>query len=234
MLSRTRWMALAIVFTAAPAWASADVTIIKRGAQLHQPASLNVSPTGRLFVTETVKGRILEMRSGTWRDPVQITSDQGAFGPSDLAFDASGRTIFWNNFLSGEIFKRDLVTGVSTQLADFDGIVDSVAVNAQGRVFAAQLAPNPALWEVNTNGIEPPVLIAVVPGMDGIDAGPDGHVYAPDFFTGTGTIRKIDVDTGAVTVAASGLEFPISVKFNGQGQLYVAEYFKGSSPASTS
>ena len=228
MLNRTRWMALAIVLTAAPAWASFDVKIIKRGAELHQPASVNVSPTGRLFVTETVKGRILELHPVTGEVLSEITSDQGAFGPSDLTFDASGRTIFWNNFLSGEIFKRDLVTGVSTLLADFDGIVDSLAVNNQGRVFAAQLAPTPALWEVDPNGIKPPVQIAIVPGMDGVDAGPDGHVYAPDFFTGTGTVRKIDVDTGAVTVVASGLDFPISVKFNAQGQLHVAEYFKGS------
>ena len=227
MLSGTRWMALAIVMTAVPAWASFDVTIIKKGAELHQPASVNVSPTGRLFVTETVKGRILELHPVTGAILSEITSDQGAFGPSDLTFDASGRTIFWNNFLSGEIFKRDLVTGVSTLLADFDGIVDSLAVNYQGRVFAAQLAPTPALWEVDPNGIKPPKQIAIVPGMDGVDAGPDGNVYAPDFFTGTGTIRKIDVNTGAVTVVASGLEFPISVKFNGRGQLHVAEYFKG-------
>jgi sugar lactone lactonase YvrE len=228
MLSGTRRMALAIVLTAVPAWASFDdVTIVKKGAELHQPASVNVSPTGRLFVTETGRGRILELHPVTGEILSRITSDQGAFGPSDLAFDASGRTIYWNNFLSGEIFKRDLVTGVSTRLADFNGIVDSLAVNYQGRVFAAQLAPTPALWEVDPNGSNPPVLIALVPGMDGVDAGPDGNVYAPDFFTGTGTVRKINVDTGAVTVVASGLEFPISVKFNGRGQLHVAEYFKG-------
>lgn len=227
MLKRTRWMALAMTLTAVSAWAGDGVRIVKKGATLHHPASLNVSPTGRLFVTETSNGRILELDPESGEILSEITSAQGAFGPSDLAFDAAGTTIFWNNFLSGEVFKRDLITGVSTQLADFDGIVDSVAFNNQGRLFAAQLTPISALWEVDPNGVNPPVLIAPVPSMDGIDAGPDGHVYVPDFFTGSGRVHKVDVNTGIVSVAASGLEFPIAVKFNSQGQMHVAEYFKG-------
>jgi len=126
------------------------------------------------------------------------------------------------------VYKHDVLTGVSTQLAALPGIVDSMALNHQGRLFAAQLAPISALWEIDPQGVNPPRLVTTfIGGMDGIDTGPDGHVYTPDFFGGSGAVRRINVDTGEVTVVAVGLEAPIAAKFNGQGELHVAEYFQG-------
>ena len=40
-------------------------------------------------------------------------------------------------------------------------------------------------------------------------------------------MRRVNVDTGEVTVVAVGLESPIAVKFNNQGKLHVAEQAKG-------
>ena len=83
-----------------------------------------------------------------------------------------------------KVYKRDVLTGMSTQLAALHGIVDSMALNHQGRLFAAQVAPIPALREIDPQGVTPPRMVATVIGMDGIDTGPDGHVYTPDFFGG--------------------------------------------------
>jgi sugar lactone lactonase YvrE len=227
MLKATHWILVALALSATSAWASYEARIIDRGAIFHGSGGINISPTGRIFVTDTDGGRIVELDPVTGAIISEITSAQGAYGPSDLDFDATGNIVYWNNFLSGEIFKRDLTTGVSTQLAALHGIVDTLALNNQGRLFAAEVAPIPALWEIDPNGVNPPVLIANNVGMDGIDAGPDGNIYTPDFFGGSGEVRKIDVNTGAVTVVASGLEFPIAVKFNNQGKMHVVEYFKG-------
>lgn len=61
----------------------------------------------------------------------EIGPADGVFGASDLDFDATGTTLYWNNFLTGEVYKHDLLTGVSTQLAALHGIVDSMALNHQ-------------------------------------------------------------------------------------------------------
>ena len=161
-----------------------DVKIIKRGADFHGTASVNVSPHGRLFAAETDRSRIIELHPITGEILMEIGPAEGVFGASDLDFDATGTTLYWTNFLSGEVYKRDLLTGISTQLAALHGIVESVTINHQGRLFAAQVAPIPALWEIDPQGVTPPQLVATAIGMHGIDTGPDGHVYTQTFSEG--------------------------------------------------
>lgn len=210
MIKRIIYLAVAVALVGViPAWAGPhasglqsrtrafDVRIIKRGATFHGTGSVNVSPKGRLFATETDRSRIIELNPNTGEVLMEIGPADGVFGASDLDFDTSGNTIYWNNFLSGEVYKRNLLTGVSTQLAALNGIVDSLAINHQGRLFAAQVAPVPALWEIDPQGANPPQMIATVVGMDGIDTGPDGHVYTPDFFGGSGEVRRVNVSFGS-------------------------------------
>lgn len=214
-------MALFVFFgsTAVSADEVEHLSILARGADFNGTVSLCFGPSGQLIVSDAFSNRLLKMdpRNGK----VLEVYTEGVEGVADLTFHPDG-TLYWVNPFAAQVYKKT-ADGVVTKIAQLTGMIDGVAVRDDHRVFTATFDGRNQVIEIDPNGVLPPKVVANVGGLDAFDFGPDGCLYAPDFLYGSGNIYKINVDTGAIDVIATGFGQPISTRFNSKGELHVLD-----------
>lgn len=195
------------------------LSILARGADYNGTVSLCFSPAGEMYVSDAFSNRILKMDHRTGKLLEVFT--EGLEGAADLTFHPDG-TMYWVNPFAAQIYRKS-ADGTVTKIAQFTGVIDGIAVREDHRVYTASFDGRNLVWEIDPNGVLPPKVVAHVGGLDAYEFGPDGFLYAPDFLYGSGNIFRIDVDTGAVDVIATGFVQPISVRFNSKGELHVLD-----------
>jgi sugar lactone lactonase YvrE len=100
--------------------------------------------------------------------------------------------------------------------------LNSLALDARGRLFGTQVFLGDALWEFDPAGKAPPRLVKKdLGGLNGFDFGPDGRLCGPLWFRKQ--VVCLDVDSGAMEVVAEGLVQPAAANFNSRGELFAID-----------
>lgn len=154
----------------------------------------------------------------TGESTVFVGPPQGS--ADDLEFGPDG-TLVWTSILTGEVFARR-PDGEVNMIADNLPGANSIAFSNDGRLFVTQVLWGDALWELDINGDKAPRKIIENMGhLNGFDFDRDGYLYGPLIFKGK--VVRVDVDSGDMTVLATGFKIPVAVNLDSNDRLYVAD-----------
>lgn len=195
-----------------------------QGAPLRTSNGILFNEEDRLFVASVVGRRITEIHPRSGRILNEYGPEVGVDTPDDLSFGPDG-SMYWTSFFTGEI-GRLRPDGSKQTIAMLGTGVNAMTFSDDGRLFVTRVFLGDELYELDPEGVAPPRVVASgLGGFNGMDFGPDGLLYGPQWFLGQ--IGKIDVDTGEVTTVATGFDTPAAVKFNSQGELFVVDQHLG-------
>lgn len=179
---------------------------------------LGVGPDGLIYVG-SVLGQTLHTvdphtgKVGVFVPPTAGLADDVEFGPDG--------TVFWTGFSNGTLNARSPGGGVRVIASGLPGL-NSLAMDAKGRLFATQVFAGDALWEMDPSGKNAPRLVMKdMGGLNGFDVGPDGRVCGPLWFKHR--VVCIDVDTGTMEVVAEGFTVPAAANFDSKGRLHAID-----------
>jgi sugar lactone lactonase YvrE len=187
-------------------------------ARLSTPLSLAVSPSGALVFSDELAHKI---RAVSPDGVITTVMGEGAPGsvrlPKALTFDSEGNLYILDAGYN-RILRRTpagVVDAIATQVRPGDGI----AVDAAGRVyFTFGHAIYRARPEAPHDRIAGSTLFE---GAVGLAFDTAGQLYVAE--RDAGRIRKVDVNSGEVTLFAADLSQPAGIAFDGDGNLWVAE-----------
>jgi sugar lactone lactonase YvrE len=202
-----------------PAADPSEVKILARGADFYCPASVRFTTSGDFWMVDGFGSDFVRMDPSTGQVFEII---EGAGGAAAFWVEDDG-TIYYPGAFSGSIYKRT-PDGEVILLAAMGTNVDGMEMSPDGRLFVSSLFVINALWEIDTEGNQPPRKVVDVGGLDAFAFGPDGYLYAPDWLAGTGNILKIDVDSGWVEVFTGGFIMPGSLRFSPDGEMHVFDF----------
>lgn len=210
------------VFLTGPLLAHPSVRVLTRGAPIQGTNGIAVGPDGKLYVTSVSGREIVVMNRNSGRILDRLGTDIGVETPDDAVFGPDG-SLYWTALFAGEVGRRE-PDGTVSIVANLPPGPNPIAFNDEGRLFVGLAAFGDGLYEVDPEGIDPPVLIIPPPptgslGLNGFEFGPDGYLYSPQ--TTTGSVVRIDVDAGTITPFATGFILPVALDFDSQGLLYV-------------
>ena len=151
----------------------------------------------------------------------------------DIAFAEDG-TMAWTAFLIGKVYIRK-PNGKTIEVAHGLGGPNSLAFGKDGRLFVTEVFLGDALYEIDLKNVDKPDfkpfakadLRKVAEKMGGLNGfeihKDDGFLYGPIWFKGE--IVKVNVETGAAEVIASGFKIPAAVNIDPQNRdnLYVVD-----------
>lgn len=224
MTMRSIVVAMTLLLTSAGSNAGegATVTTLVPGTPLHGIQGLAWGADGMLYAGAISAQKIsrIDPRKGT----VEVIVDAPFGEADDLAIAADG-TLAWTAIATGELRIRRPGEAMQVLAKGLPGI-NPVAFRRDGRLVAGQLGPVNALYEFDPAGRKPPRTITTeVDNLNGFDFGADGRLYAP--FWQAGVLVAIDIDSGAVTRLAEGLNTPSAVNLDSHGRLISVDYNTG-------
>ena len=150
----------------------------------------------------------------------------------DIAFADDG-TMAWTAFLLGKVYVR---RGNKTiEVAHGMSGPNSLAFGKDGRLFVSEVFLGDALYEIDLKGVDKPEfksfprndlrrIAEKMGGLNGFEIHrDDGFLYGPLWFKGQ--VVKINLETGAVEVIASGFTTPAAANIDPQNRdnLYVVD-----------
>ena len=146
--------------------------------------------------------------------------------PDDLIFGPDG-SLYWTALLLGEVGRLAPDGTVTTQFIAPG--VNPITFSDDGRLFTSQCFFGETVFEISPELDASPREVISFPGtscgLNGMDWGPDGHLYGPRQFVGD--VVRVDVDSGTFEVIASGFGGPGAVKFDHQERLHVLDALRG-------
>jgi sugar lactone lactonase YvrE len=215
-------LGLACLIAPAQAAASgANVDLLTLGNEIRGVYGMTIDSHDRLWVTSFLGRDILRIDKRTGKILQRFTNDDGIETPDDVDFSADG-SMYWVTIVNGSVGRRTPGGVVSYQFVA-PGL-NAMAFSADGRLFASEChGGTGGIYEVDPTLVAPPHLITEAPAdaYCGLTVGPDGFIYAPRWFAGD--VVRINPNTGAFTIVASGLGVPVSTEFDAQGRLYVCD-----------
>ncbi len=202
--------------------------VLVNGGAAHGLEGLTFGPDGMIYATSGFGNVIVKVdpASGavsTAAPPPDGEGDDIAVGPANTPVAG---WLVWTSPPHGKIMMQK-PGGQPEVLVDNAPNVNPVAVTRDGsaRFFAAQRSDN-TLWEIYPfDKKEPRLVVKSEVMMNGFDFGPDGKLYAP--WQGKDEIRQVDIDTGAMTVAAKGVGLPVGVDVDSKGNIYSVDSTSG-------
>ncbi|MGE5149353.1 MAG: hypothetical protein ACM3II_04450 [Rhodospirillaceae bacterium] len=155
----------------------------------------------------------------------------------DIAFAEDG-SMAWTAFLMGKVYLR---RGNKTiEIANGLSGPNSIAFTKDGRLFVSEVFLGDALYEIDIKNVDKPDFKPIprnelrrvaekLGGLNGFEINKDdGFLYGPLWFKGQAV--KINIETGAVEVIASGFRTPAAANIDPQSRddLYVVDTGTGS------
>jgi sugar lactone lactonase YvrE len=216
---------LAFSFITLPVQAAETKTrTLFTGADFQGANGIRVSPDGLLYVTSAVGSRIDVLDPSSGKRLLSLGQEQGVFGPDDLAFSPNGQ-LYWTAFFTGQVMRLN-TDGQAELVAQVGPGVNAISFSDTGRLFVSRVFLADEVYEIDPEGIQAPRLIQQgIGGLNAMDISADGYLYGPLWFKGQ--IVRIDVDSGALTVIADGLDTPAAVKFSPEGELHALDQHQG-------
>lgn len=140
---------------------------------------LGVGPDGLIYVGSVIGQTLHTVDPRTGATAVFVPPTAGL--ADDVEFGPDG-TIFWTGFSNGTLNARSPGGGTRVIASGLPGL-NSLAMDAKGRLFATQVFAGDALWEMDPTGEKPPRLVMKdMGGLNGFDFGPDGRLCGPLWF----------------------------------------------------
>ncbi len=199
---------------------------VGRGAETNSLNGIYVSPyDGNVYVASVGGDEITvhDPETGDLLD--RIGPERGVHGPDDV-FVADDGTIYWTEILLGYV---GMLRPGEEPVYRFVGPgVNPITMSDDGRLFVGRLFFGTGLYELDADLANDPVLLNEDLQVNSFDFGPDGHLYAPSFFTGE--VLRIDVDSAVpvtADVVASVGGVSSAVKFNSLGEAYAVNIGEG-------
>jgi len=211
---------VAAILLASGSAAGADWTLdhLVPGGPFKGIHGLGVGPDGLIYVGSVVGQTLHTVNPETGETAVFVPPTAGL--ADDVEFGPEG-TIFWTGFSNGTLSARSPGGGTRVIASGLPGL-NSLAMDAQGRLFATQVFAGDALWELDPAGVSAPRLVMKdMGGLNGFDFGPDGRLCGPLWFKGQ--VVCIDVDTAAIEVVAEGFRVPAAANFDSKGRLHAID-----------
>ncbi|MDP3162780.1 MAG: hypothetical protein Q8N31_22445 [Reyranella sp.] len=151
----------------------------------------------------------------------------------DIAFADDG-TMAWTAFLLGKVYIRK-PNGKTIEVANGMSGPNSIAFGKDGRLFVSEVFLGDALYEIDLKGVDKPdfkpfpraELRRIAEKMGGLNGfeihRDDGFLYGPLWFKGE--VVKVNLETGAIDVIASGFKIPAAANVDPQNRdnLYVVD-----------
>ena len=210
---------------AEPAFPSVVGTIVE-GAALRAAQGIIFDGQDVLHVASLDARQIVVMDPETGEILDTFGPETGVDVPDDLIFGPDG-SLYWTALLLGEVGRLAPDGTVTTQFIAPG--VNPITFSDDGRLFTAQCFVGEAVFELSPDLDAPPREVISFPGtfcgLNGMDWGPDGHLYGPRQFEGD--VVRVDVDRGTFEVVASGFGGPGAVKFDHQERLHVLDALRG-------
>lgn len=199
------------------------MTILAQGGPLHGSNGIIFGPDGLLYIASVSSSAIAGIDPETGTVVHRWGLEEGITGPDDLIFGPDG-SLFWTDISTGDVGRR-APDGTTRVIASPGPGVNPITFSDDGRLFVAQCFLDDQLFEIDPDGNDEPRLISdeFGPGcgLNGMDWGPDDRLYGPRWFHGE--VARVDVDSGEVSILASGFQIPAAVKFDSLGRLHVLD-----------
>lgn len=175
----------------------------------------------RLWVADLQGGELLAVDPDTGRILERHGAADGVVSPDDVAVGPDG-AIYWTGFGTGVVGRlgRD---GRSKVVATLRPGANPIAFTRDGRLYVGLAVIDDGLYQIDPHGRRAPRLVA--PKLGNVNAfaiGRDGFLYGPRFgLDGAGALVRVDVRTGTVTEVTRGFGYPVAVKVDPRGRVYV-------------
>ncbi len=151
----------------------------------------------------------------------------------DIAFADDG-TMAWTAFLIGKVYVRK-PNGKTIEVANGMSGPNSIAFGKDGRLFVSEVFLGDALYEIDIKNVDKPDfkpfargelrrIAEKLGGLNGFEVHKDdGFLYGPLWFKGE--IVKVNLETGATDVIASGFKTPAAANIDPQNRdnVYVVD-----------
>ncbi len=151
----------------------------------------------------------------------------------DIAFADDG-TMAWTAFLIGKVYVRK-PNGKTIEVAHGMSGPNSLAFGKDGRLFVSEVFLGDALYEIDIRNVDKPDfkpfargelrrIAEKLGGLNGFEVHKDdGFLYGPLWFKGD--IVKVNLETGATDVIASGFKTPAAANIDPQNRdnVYVVD-----------
>lgn len=151
----------------------------------------------------------------------------------DIAFADDG-TMAWTAFLIGKVYIRK-PNGKTIEVANGMSGPNSLAFGKDGRLFVSEVFLGDALYEIDVKNVDKPDfkplarnelrrIAEKLGGLNGFEVHKDdGFLYGPLWFKGE--IVKVNLESGAIEVIASGFKTPAAANIDPQNRdnVYVVD-----------
>jgi sugar lactone lactonase YvrE len=180
---------------------------------------IRFGPDGELYVVEAYGGELSAVDVDLPRVRNVVRTDEGLIGPDDLAFGTGGR-IYITEVMGGRVMMRT----PDRRVAVVDGDMPAAnGIAASGnRLFANEFRAGGRLFELFPDGGARRLIADQLDWPNGMDVGPDGHLYFPAVLAGE--IWRVAIDGGDPPERLiAGLTVPAAVKVGPDGRIYTVQ-----------
>ena len=205
------------------------------GSSFHGVHGLAFNKDDQLFAGSVVGQTIYRVQVDSGEVDPYIDSKANGMA-DDIAFAEDG-TMAWTAFLIGKVYIRRPGSNESIEVAHGLSGPNSLAFGRDGRLFVTEVFLGDALYEIDiknagrpNSGFKPLARNELrkigekLGGLNGFEIHKDdGFLYGPIWFKGE--IVKVNLESGAVEVIASGFKIPAAANIDPQNRdnLYVVD-----------
>jgi sugar lactone lactonase YvrE len=208
--------------TSRPTATDHTVEALLAGSAMHGVHGLAFNADDELFGASLMGYSIYRID----RDTGEVTTEVGhpSGNSDDLAFGPDGM-LAWTAGAFSAIYGRKPGGEIRTLAEDLAG-VNSINFSPDGRLFITRVFGGDHLYEIDTDGEQPPRLIArKLGGLNGFEITAENKLYGPLFFKGK--VVEVDLGDGTVRDIADGFTVPAAVNFDQRGNLFIVDYATG-------
>ncbi len=208
-----------------------DQQFLMPGSWFHGVHGLAFNKDDQLFAGSVIGQTLYRVQVDTGEVDRVIDAPTGM--ADDIAFADDG-TMAWTAFLLGKVYIRR-PNGKTIEVANGMSGPNSIAFGKDGRLFVTEVFLGDALYEIDLKNVDKPEfrsfpradlrrIAEKMGGLNGFEIHrDDGFLYGPLWFKGE--VVKVNIETGALTVIASGFKIPAAVNIDPQNRdnLYVVD-----------
>ena len=192
------------------------------GSAMHGVHGLTFDADDNLFGASLTGYSIY--RIDTHSGEVTVAVEPPLGNSDDVAVGPDG-TLAWTAGAFSAVLAKTPDGEIRVLAEDLPGI-NSINYSPDGRLFATRVFAGDALYEIDTEGINPAREIArKLGGLNGFEITADNRLYGPLFFKSK--VVQVDLATGQVADVADGFTVPAAVNIDSRNNLYVVDIRSG-------
>jgi sugar lactone lactonase YvrE len=216
----------ALLALAAPARAYVPEVLIPAGP-FHGVHGLAFGTKGELYAADIMGLTVHRIDVATGRHRPEVGPPLGM--ADDVAVAPAGTphagTLVWTSIAVGRLYAKS-PGGEPRVVADNLTSINTVGFHPDRRLFGTQMGGPNALWQFDLSGKGKHRKVWDDTGrLNGFVIAPDGFLYGPR--TDTRSVIRLDLATLEVKTIAEGFGWPVGVKMDRNGVLYVADLDTG-------